>query len=45
MVGARYGVQAGTHQVVTGMLVMFSLLTLSVVGTAILTERPWACGG
>lgn len=38
---ARHGVQAGTVQVVTGMLVMFSLLALSVVGTAILTERTW----
>ncbi len=38
---ARRGVQAGTAQVVTGMLVMFSLLALSVVGTAILTERTW----
>lgn len=37
----RRGVQAGTVQVVTGMLVMFSLLALSVVGTAILTERTW----
>jgi ABC-2 type transport system permease protein len=37
----RHGVQAGTAQVVTGMLVMFSLLALSVVGTAILTERTW----
>ncbi len=32
---------AGTVQVVTGMQVMFSLLALSVVGTAILTERTW----
>ena len=38
---ARHGVQAGTVQVVTGMLVMFSLLALSVVGTALLTERTW----
>jgi ABC-2 type transport system permease protein len=38
---ARRGVQAGTVQVVTGMLVMFSLLALSVVGTALLTERTW----
>jgi ABC-2 type transport system permease protein len=38
---ARDGVQAGTVQVVTGMLVMFSLLALSVVGTGILTERSW----
>lgn len=32
---------AGTAQVVTGMQVMFSMLALSVVGTAILTERTW----
>ncbi len=38
---ARDGVQVGTSQVVTGMLVMFSLLALSVVGTGILTERSW----
>lgn len=38
---ARYGHQAGTRQVVTGMLVMFSLLALSIVGTAILSERAW----
>ena len=38
---ARDGAQAGTIQVVTGMLVMFSLLALSVVGTGILTERSW----
>lgn len=38
---ARDGVQAGTAQVVTGMLVMFSLLALSLVGTGILTERGW----
>jgi ABC-2 type transport system permease protein len=38
---ARDGVQAGTSQVVTGMLVMFSLLALSVVGSGILTERSW----
>src|SRR5215469_2822537 len=38
---ARDGAQAGTIQVVTGMLVMFSLLALSVVGTAIMTERSW----
>jgi ABC-2 type transport system permease protein len=38
---ARDGTQAGTVQVVTGMLVMFSLLALSVVGTALLTERSW----
>jgi ABC-2 type transport system permease protein len=38
---ARYGVQAGTAQVVTGMLVLFSLLALSVVGGAIMAERTW----
>lgn len=38
---ARDGVQVGTVQVVTGMMVMFSLLALSVVGTGILTERSW----
>jgi ABC-2 type transport system permease protein len=38
---ARYGSQAGTTQVVTGMLVMFSLLALSIVGTTILAERAW----
>lgn len=38
---ARQGAAAGTVQVVTGMLVMFSLLALSVVGTAILAERSW----
>jgi ABC-2 type transport system permease protein len=35
------GSQAGATQVVPGMLVMFSLLALSVVGSAILTERMW----
>lgn len=38
---AAQGAQAGTVQVVTGMLVMFSLLALSVVGTGIMTERAW----
>lgn len=38
---ARDGVQAGTTQVVTGMLVLFSLLALSVVGGTIMTERTW----
>jgi len=38
---AGMGVEAGTRQVVSGMLVMFSLLALSVVGSAILTERAW----
>jgi ABC-2 type transport system permease protein len=35
------GAQAGPSQVVAGMLVMFSLLALSIVGSAILTERMW----
>jgi ABC-2 type transport system permease protein len=38
---AADGPQAGTVQVVTGMLVMFSLLALSLVGTGIMTERAW----
>lgn len=38
---ASGGAQAGTAQVVTGMLVMFSLLALSVVGAAIFAERAW----
>jgi ABC-2 type transport system permease protein len=38
---AAQGAQAGTVQVVTGMLVTFSLLALSVVGTGIMTERAW----
>jgi ABC-2 type transport system permease protein len=38
---AAEGAQAGTVQVVTGMLVMFSLLALSVIGTGIMTERGW----
>jgi ABC-2 type transport system permease protein len=38
---AAQGAQAGTIQVVTGMLVMFSLLALSVVGGAIMSERSW----
>ena len=38
---ATEGPSAGTIQVVTGMLVMFSLLALSVVGTGIMTERAW----
>jgi ABC-2 type transport system permease protein len=31
----------GVGQAVTGMLVLFSLLALSIVGTSILTERSW----
>ncbi|WP_433697141.1 ABC transporter permease [Nocardiopsis sp. CA-288880] len=33
--------QGGEAQAVIGMLVMFSVLSLSVVGTALLTERTW----
>jgi ABC-2 type transport system permease protein len=33
--------QDGTIQVDTGMLVMFSLLALSVIGSSIFTERTW----
>jgi ABC-2 type transport system permease protein len=32
---------AGTVQIVTGLLVMFSLLSLSIVGNAMLAERTW----
>ncbi|HEX5404881.1 MAG TPA: hypothetical protein VFX16_21540 [Pseudonocardiaceae bacterium] len=38
MAGGR---AAGAGQAVTGMLVLFSLLALSIVGTSILTERSW----
>jgi len=38
---ANAGGREGTTQVVAGMLVMFSLLALSIVGSAILTERAW----
>jgi ABC-2 type transport system permease protein len=38
---AKDGPQAGTAQVVTGILVLFSLLGLSLVSIAILTERTW----
>jgi ABC-2 type transport system permease protein len=31
----------GVGQAVTGMLVLFSLLALSIVGTSIMTERSW----
>jgi ABC-2 type transport system permease protein len=34
-------VTGGTMQITTGMLVIFSVLALSVVGTAMLTERSW----
>lgn len=32
---------AGNRQIVAGMLVLFSMMALSVVGSAILTERSW----
>jgi ABC-2 type transport system permease protein len=35
------GEGAGTTQIVSGMLVMFSMFALSIVGSAILTERSW----
>jgi ABC-2 type transport system permease protein len=38
MAGGR---ASGDSQAVIGMLVLFSLLALSIVGTAILTERSW----
>ena len=34
-------VPGGTTQVATGMLVIFSVLALAIVGTATLTERTW----
>jgi ABC-2 type transport system permease protein len=38
---AAQGEADGTAQAVTGSLVMFSLLALSVVGTSLLSERTW----
>lgn len=38
---ANAGEEAGTRQIVAGMLVMFSLFALSIVGSALLTERSW----
>jgi ABC-2 type transport system permease protein len=38
---AAQGKAAGTEQAVTGVLMLFSLLALSIVGTAILSERSW----
>jgi ABC-2 type transport system permease protein len=38
---AGQGRAAGIAQAVTGVLVLFSLLALSIVGTSILTERSW----
>lgn len=38
---AAMGRQGGPVQAVTGMLVLFSMLSLSVVGGSVLTERLW----
>lgn len=38
---AEQGRAAGTEQAVIGVLMLFSLLALSIPGTAILTERSW----
>ncbi|MEV6103668.1 ABC transporter permease [Streptomyces sp. NPDC051940] len=38
---AAQGDEAGNEQAVVGVLVMFSLLAMSLVGTAVLTERVW----
>jgi ABC-2 type transport system permease protein len=38
---AALGASAGTAQAVAGMLVTFSLLAMSIVGSSILTERIW----
>lgn len=38
---ADSGRDAGTQQIVAGMLVLFSMFALSIVGSAILTERSW----
>jgi ABC-2 type transport system permease protein len=38
---AAQGEDAGTTQAVTGAVVIFSLLAMSVAGTSILTERIW----
>ncbi|HEX4212958.1 MAG TPA: ABC transporter permease [Candidatus Dormibacteraeota bacterium] len=38
---AHEGSAAGRSQAATGMLVMFSLLATSLVGSAVLTERVW----
>ncbi|MGX1612580.1 ABC transporter permease [Micromonospora chalcea] len=37
----RRAFPGGTTQIATGMLVIFSVLALSIVGTATLTERSW----
>jgi ABC-2 type transport system permease protein len=34
-------IPGGSTQVVTGMLVMFSILALAIVGTSVLVERTW----
>jgi ABC-2 type transport system permease protein len=39
---AAQGPAAGTRQAVAGSLVTFSLLALSIVGSAIMSERVWA---
>lgn len=41
-VAATGSTDRGTFQVVAGHLVLFTLLGMSIVGTAILTERRWA---
>jgi len=38
---AAQGRAAGTEQAVTGVLMLFSLLAISIAGTAILAERSW----
>jgi len=38
---AALGTRGGPSQAVTGMLVLFSMLGLSVVGTSLLSERMW----
>jgi ABC-2 type transport system permease protein len=38
---AAFGTSAGTQQAVAGMLVTFSLLGMSIVGSAVLVERAW----
>ena len=38
---AAFGTTSGTAQAVAGMLVMFSLLGMSIVGTSIMVERFW----
>ena len=38
---AAFGASAGTEQAVAGILVTFSLLGMSIVGSAVLVERAW----